>query len=76
MPHVDIKCFPGRSDEQKRVCAKKIAEDIAEIMGCKVSSVSVTIKDVPEDEWKEEVWDRHILPDEKYLYKRPGYTCD
>ena len=76
MPHVEIKCFAGRTDEQKRYCAEKIAEVIAETLGCKTSSVSVAIKDIPEELWKEEVWDRDIVPDEQYLYKKPGYTCN
>lgn len=57
MPHVEIKCFPGRTEEQKTRCAEKIAEDIAEILGCNTSSVSVAIKDISEAEWKEKVWD-------------------
>ncbi|MGE5632755.1 MAG: tautomerase family protein [Caulobacteraceae bacterium] len=76
MPHVVIKCFPGRTDEQKKKCADKIAEDIADILGCSVSSVSVAIKDIPKEEWKEKVWDADIVPNEKYLYKKPGYTCE
>ena len=76
MPHVEIKCFSGRTDEQKTRCAEKIAEDIAEILECDTSSVSVAIKDVPQEDWKEKVWDADIVPDEKYLYKKPGYTYD
>lgn len=76
MPHVEIKCFPGRTEEQKRLCAEKVAENIAEILGCNTSSVSVAIKEVSEDNWKEKVWDAYITPDEKYLYKKPGYTCE
>ena len=76
MPHVEIKCFPGRTDEQKKKCADKIAEDIADILGCSVSSVSVAIIDVPEEEWKEKVWDTDIIPNDKYLYKKPGYSCE
>ena len=76
MPHVEIKCFSGRSDEQKILCAEKIAEVIADALGCKTSSVSVAIKDVPENEWKEKVWDTSIVPDEKYLYKKHGYTYE
>ena len=76
MPHVEIKCFSGRRDEQKALCAEKIAEIIADTLGCKTSSVSVAIKDVPENEWKEKVWDMSIVPDEKFLYKKPGYTCE
>ena len=76
MPHVDIKCFSGRTEQQKKECAEKIAEVIAETLGCKTSSVSVAIKDVFEDEWKEKVWDVSIVPDEQYLYKKPGYSCE
>ena len=64
MPHVEIHCFSGRTDEQKTLCAEKIVEVIADTLGCKTSSVSVAIKDVPEDQWKEKVWDAHITPDE------------
>lgn len=76
MPHVDIKCFAGRSDEQKKKCADRIAEVIAETLGCKISSVSVAIKDIPQEDWKEQVWDKYIVADEKFLYKKPGYSND
>ena len=39
-----------------------------------MSSVSVAIKDIPEEQWKEKVWDECIIPDEKFLYKKPGYS--
>lgn len=32
MPHVNIKCYPGKTEEQKRKLAEKITEDIMEIM--------------------------------------------
>lgn len=76
MPHVEIKCFSGRTEEQKIRCAEKVANDIAEILGCEISSVSVAIKDVDEKDWKEEVWDKNIIADKDYLYKKPGYTYD
>ena len=76
MPHVTIKCFPGRTEEQKKLCAKKISEVIAETLGCKLTSVSVAIKDVSEASWKEEVWDKEIKADKNYLFKEPGYTCE
>ena len=76
MPHVEIKCFPGRTEEQKKDCAQKISEVIAETLDCKVSSVSVAIKDIPENKWKEEVWNKSIVADKEFLFKKPGYTCD
>lgn len=76
MPHVEIKCFPGRTNEQKAECAEKIAKIIEETLGCKNSSVSVAIKDIPQEKWKSEVWDKQIVPDDDVLYKKPGYTCE
>lgn len=73
MPHVEIKCYPGRTEEVKQRCAEKIASDIAETLGCNLSSVSVAIKEVPQDSWKTEVYDAQIMANEKDLYIRPGY---
>ena len=76
MPHVEIKCFPGRTEEQKKLCAEKIAEDIAQTLGCRIESVSVAIKEVQENDWKKDVWDPQIVADKDLLYKEPGYTCE
>lgn len=76
MPHVEIKCFPGRTEEQKKKCAEKVAGDVAEILGCEVSSVSVAIKDVDEKDWKEKLWDKNIVAEKDFLYKTPGYTYE
>ena len=76
MPHIEIQCFPGRTDEQKKQCAERIADVVAETLGCKTSSVSVAITDVPEEAWKEKVWDRYIAPELNDLYKKSDYTCE
>ena len=74
MPHVEIKCFPGRTEEQKTRCAEEVTKAIAETMGCNESSVSVAIKEIAQDDWKSQVWDTQIAPYNN-LYKKPGYTC-
>mgnify|MGYP000929607771 FL=1 len=76
MPHIEIKCYPGRTEEQKKRCAGQIAEVVADTLGCSLSSVSVAIKEIPEAEWKEKVWDVDIVPDMENLYMKPGYSCD
>ena len=76
MPHIEISCYPGRTEDQKQQLADRIAEDVAEIFHTKLSSVSVVIKDVQPENWKAQVWDAHIVPDRQYLYKEPEYTCD
>ena len=75
MPHIEIKCFPGRSEEKKQLCAEKVAQAAAESLGCKLSSVSVAIKEVEQADWKAQVWDKQIVPDAECLYKKPEYTC-
>lgn len=76
MPHIEIKCYPGRTEEQKTECAKAITMVIADTMGCSTTSVSVAIKEVAPSDWKEQVWDAQIVPDKGCLYKKPEYTCD
>ena len=76
MPHVEISCYPGRTEEMKQKCAEKIAEDIAAILGCNLSSVSVTIREIAQQDWKEIIWNGKITPVGQELYVKPGYTCD
>ncbi|MCR5594592.1 MAG: tautomerase PptA [Lachnospiraceae bacterium] len=76
MPHVDIKCFVGRTDDQKKICAEKIADVIADTLVCDRSSVSVSINDIDKDDWKDKVWDKYIEPEMGHLYKKPGYSYD
>ena len=56
MPYVNLKLYPGRTDEQKREVALRIAEVVAEV--CNVSDValtSVVIEEVPREEWQSRV---------------------
>jgi len=76
MPHVEIKCFPGRTEEVKAKCAEAVANAISETMSCDVSSVSIAIKEINKEDWKASVWDAQITPEMDSLYKKPGYTCD
>ena len=73
MPHIEIKCYPGRTEEQKKALAEKITEDVVTIFKTEESNVSVAIYDVSQDEWQEEVWDKQIAPNLGSLYKEPGY---
>ena len=74
MPHVEIKCYTGKTEEVKQKCADKIAADVAELMGCNLSSVSVAIKEVRQEDWKEQVFDGQIFADEDALYVKPEFT--
>lgn len=74
MPHVSVKLWPGRSEEEKQRLAEAITEDVVRITGASESSVSVSIEDVPSGDWKEQVYDPEIREKARFLYKKPGYS--
>lgn len=73
MPHVIIKMYPGRSEEEKEKMAEAVAQDIMKHTGAKDSSVSIAIEEIDPSDWKAEVYDPEIKPDLEKLYKKPGY---
>ena len=73
MPHVIVKLYPGRSEEQKRRLAAEIVRDVVEIAKCAEKSVSVAIEEVHPDEWTEKVYKPDILGGKQMLYREPSY---
>lgn len=56
MPYVNLKMYPGRTEEQKREVARRIAEVVGEV--CNVpdpAQTIVVIEDVPREEWTAKV---------------------
>ena len=74
MPHVIVKLWPGRTTEQKTDLSKKITEALKTSLDATDSSISIAIEEVPEEKWKESVYDTEIAGKEELLYKKPGYT--
>ena len=74
MPHVSVKLYPGRSEEQKKKLAEALAQDVAAIAGSGMDSISVAIEEVEPRDWKAKVYDPEILGKPGTLYKKPGYS--
>jgi 4-oxalocrotonate tautomerase len=74
MPHVIVKLYPGRTEEQKRRLADEIVRDVVDIAKCAEKSVSVSIEEVHPDDWTEKVYKPDILNSANTLYKKPGYN--
>ena len=50
MPHVVVKLYPGRSEQQKARLAEEIVKDIVAVIKCEEKSISVAIEEVqPQD---------------------------
>lgn len=73
MPHVIVKMYPGRTEEQKQRLAEAITREVMAIALCEEKTVSVAIEEVDSSEWAEKVYRPDILGNEARLYKKPGY---
>lgn len=74
MPHVIVKLWPGKSEQQKIRLAEEITKDVMNILDYGEESVSVAIEEVEPQDWAEEVYKPDIVKNSKNLYKKPGYT--
>ncbi len=74
MPHISIKLYPGRTEEQKKQLADKIAENVVAIAKCDEKEVSVAFEEVDQKDWAEKIYKPEILNNEENLYKKPGYN--
>ncbi|WFS61914.1 tautomerase family protein [Pseudodesulfovibrio thermohalotolerans] len=74
MPHVSVKLWPGRSEEDKQRLADAIVEEVVKYTGASRSSVSVSIEEISFGDWKEKVYDPDIRDKADILYKKPGYS--
>ena len=74
MPHVIVKLWPGKTEEQKRQLADRITRDVMEVLRYGDESVSVAMEEIPSGDWAEKVYRPDILNQREKLYKKPGYT--
>ncbi|MEZ4526202.1 MAG: tautomerase family protein [Desulfobacterales bacterium] len=74
MPHVIVKLWPGRSEQDKKRLAEAIVKDVVNITKCGEESVSVAIEEIEPGDWKEKVYDPEIRRNMEKLYKKPGYS--
>ena len=73
MPHVIVKLWPGKSEQQKTRLAAAITSDVIDVLQDNDESVSVALEEIKAQDWVEIVY----KPDIKYkwdkLYKKPGH---
>ena len=74
MPHVIVKLYPGRSEEQKKHLADAIVNSVVSIAKCDQKSVSVAFEEIEESDWPEKVYKPDILDKNDSLIIKPGYN--
>ncbi len=73
MPHIVVKLWPGKSDEQKAQLTEAIVREVTGILGSAPKSVSVGFEEVPSEDWTEQVFEPDILNKWDTLTKEPDY---
>jgi len=73
MPHIIVKMYPGRTEQQKKQLTDAIVKDVVTFAGVGESSVSVAIEEISPAEWTEKVYKPDIQGKWDTLYKKPGY---
>ncbi len=73
MPHIIVKLWPGRSEEQKKALAEKMVKTMAEVMIIEDKHISLAFEEFPKERWQAEVYQRDIVAKVSLLYKKPGY---
>lgn len=76
MPHVIVRLWPGKTEQQKTRLAEAITKDVKEILGYGDESVSVAMEEVGPRDWAEKVYKGDIQDKRAKLYKKPGYTME
>ena len=74
MPHVIVKLWPGKSEQQKQQLADAITKDVMSVLNYGDESVSVAFEEVKAKDWTEQVYKPDIQSKWNTLYKKPGYT--
>jgi len=74
MPHVIVKLWPGKSEQQKQKLADAITKDVSSILGYGDDAVSVGLEEVSATAWRDQVYQPDIVAKATTLYKKPGYS--
>jgi len=73
MPHIVVKLWPGKSEEQQARLTEAITKDVMEILNYAEKSVSVAMEESQPQDWPEKVYKPEIQNNLDKLYKKPGY---
>jgi 4-oxalocrotonate tautomerase len=73
MPHIIVKLWPGKSEQQKTRLAEAITKNVMDILQYGRESVSVAMEEVQAQDWVARVYKPDIKEKWNEVYKKPGY---
>lgn len=76
MPHVAIKMYPGRTEEQKKAMTEGVTDVLMKTLNVPLDSISVSVEEIDPEDWNEKVYKPEIEAKKSALYKKPGYKSE
>jgi 4-oxalocrotonate tautomerase len=73
MPHVIVKLYPGRSEDQKERLAAQLTRVVMATLNSSEESISIGIEEIEQGHWTEKVYNPDIRANPAIIYKEPGY---
>lgn len=73
MPHVIVKLWPGKSDDQKQRLTQIVTRGVMDVLDYGEDAVSVAFEEVAPADWTPQVYDPDIVGKWPNLTKQPGY---
>ncbi len=74
MPHITVQCYPKHlTDAEFARFIQELTQLAEKHLHASEGDISIYYKEIPETDWKEEVWDKVIAPHLLHLAKKPGY---
>jgi len=68
MPHVIVKLWPGKSEQEKTRLAEEITKDVMDVLHYGEKLVSVAVEEIKAQDWAEKVYTPEILNSPEKLY--------
>jgi 4-oxalocrotonate tautomerase len=73
VPHVIVKLWPGKTDDQKQRLTETITRGVMDSFEYGEEAVSVAFEEVEPAEWTARVYEPDIIKKWAKLTKQPGY---
>ena len=72
MPHVIVKLWPGKSEQQKTQLTEGIVKAVTSTLHYGDDSVSVSLEEVEPEDWTEKVYKPDIAAPSKWIFTHWG----
>jgi 4-oxalocrotonate tautomerase len=74
MPHVIVKLWPGKSEQEKKKLADEITKTVMTTPNYGKNPCPLRFEEVESKDWTEKVYKPDILGKPDTIYKKPGYN--